>query len=70
MLDVQNEWCNDNDARIVLQVHDEIVVHTREDQAEQCKDVVSEIMCRTPAWADDTLVLDTEAEISDYYTKP
>jgi len=55
--------------RVVLHVHDEIVLECREDEAETVAERLKDLMCGTPAWAPG-LPLKTKPEILTRYGKP
>lgn len=54
--------------RIVLHVHDEVVVEVREDCAEEAKSAIKQLMSQGPAWMDD-VPLEAEAFITKEYCK-
>jgi DNA polymerase len=54
--------------RVVMSVHDELVIECAESQAEACKQDAEEIMRTGPAWADG-LPLAVEGQISRRYVK-
>jgi DNA polymerase I-like protein with 3'-5' exonuclease and polymerase domains len=47
-------------------IHDEVLIHTREDRAQEAVNVAIEELCRCPTWASD-LPLGAEATIKDTY---
>ena len=55
-------------ARIVLHVHDEVVVEAKAKNAERVQELLEEVFSTPPAWADG-LPLKGESFISDYYKK-
>jgi DNA polymerase I-like protein with 3'-5' exonuclease and polymerase domains len=55
-------------ARIVLQVHDELVAVVLEEEAADAKAEFERVMSRRPWWAPD-LPLSVEVKISDRYDK-
>ena len=58
----------DLDARIVLHVHDEVVVEVEAEDAERVQELLEEAFSTPPGWAKE-LPLKGESFISDYYKK-
>jgi DNA polymerase len=50
-----------------LQVHDELIYDTPEDEAEHCLKVLTKALSRTPTWADETLQLAAEGIVVKRY---
>jgi DNA polymerase I-like protein with 3'-5' exonuclease and polymerase domains len=69
MLEVNETVCKDSLANIVLQVHDEIVVHCPERLVETALPKIEKAFKRIPEWCDDSLTLDLEIKISNHFTK-
>lgn len=69
MLEVNETVCKDSLANIVLQVHDEIVVHCPTRLVETALPKIEKAFKRIPEWCDDSLTLDLEIKISNHFTK-
>ena len=60
--------CEAEDIPVVMHCYDEIVGLVNDDEAEECLDIMDQIMCEPPEWALD-LPLASEGMISKFYTK-
>lgn len=69
MLEVNETVCRDSLADIVLQVHDEIVVHCPERLTEYAIPKIEKAFKRIPAWCDDSLTLDLSIKVEKHFTK-
>lgn len=69
MLEVNKELCDTSEADIVLQVHDEIVVHCPKNLTQYALSIIDKAFRRIPEWCDDSLVLDLDCFVTDRYTK-
>jgi DNA polymerase-1 len=57
------------DARLLLTVHDEVIVEAREDQAEEVSQIVSQAMCDGFAEFVPEVKMTADADIADYWVK-
>lgn len=60
--------CEYEDMPVVMHCYDEIVTLVDDDRAEECLDIMDQIMCEPPDWALD-VPLASEGKISKFYTK-
>ena len=57
-------------AKVILTVHDEIIVNSPSEHAETCFQIMLEVMSRPPAWCNDGLLaLAAEGGWADNYSK-
>jgi hypothetical protein len=60
--------CEKEEIPVVTHCYDEIVGMVPDDEAEECLDIMDQIMCEVPEWATG-LPMAAEGMISKFYTK-
>ena len=65
----QKLWEKDYDAKLINTVHDEIVVEAREDQAEEVKGIVEEMMIKAAQKIVQVVPIKADAEVADFWKK-